>query len=201
MSIAENLRTINAQIATAAKAAGRAPEDILLVAATKTQSAGRVREAIAAGVRACGENRVQELTAKSEESAYDGASLHFIGHLQRNKLNKVVGKVDLLESVDSEELLSLVNQQAEKLGIVQDILLEINIAGEENKFGISATRLPALSALALSLPHVRLRGLMAIPPIQTVPGGNRQFFAQMRQLFVDMKEKAYHNNDILYLSM
>lgn len=201
MSIAEQVARVQADIRRAAEAAGRNPEEILLVAATKTQSPETVRSAITAGIRACGENRVQELVAKQQEDAYAGAAVHFIGHLQRNKLNKVVGRVDLIESVDSRELLERIERQAAFLGIVQDILLEINVGEEKSKSGIPPAALPGLSDLARSLPHVRLRGLMAIPPIANAPGANRQFFRQMYQLYVDIKEKSFHNSDIQFLSM
>jgi len=136
---------------------------------------------------------VQELTAHLAADAYAGAKVHFIGHLQTNKVKQVVGKVDLIHSVDSQRLLQAIQNQAEKLGICQDILLEINIAGEESKGGIPPAQARQLAAQAMALPNVRLRGLMAIPPISTTPGENRQFFAAMRQLFVDMKEEMAHN--------
>ena len=135
MSIAENIQSIRERMARAAEAAGRDPEGILLVGASKMNDAAACRAAVAAGIDALGENRVQEMTAKLAEDAYTGAPLHFIGHLQRNKVRQVVGKVDLIQSVGSMELLSEIDRQAEKLGIVQDILLEVNIGGEESKSG------------------------------------------------------------------
>ena len=202
MSIAENVARIKAEMAAAAIAAGRDPKEIQLCAATKMNDADAVRQAIAAGVDCCGENRVQELVAKLAENAYEGAPVHFIGHLQTNKVKQVVGKVDLIHSVDSERLLRAIDGQADKLGIVQDILLEVNVAGEESKGGCHPDELPALAELASSLPHVRLRGLMAIPPISLEPGANLPYFVAMRQLFVDMREKMPHNqNEITCLSM
>ena len=202
MTIAENVALVRENMARAALAAGRDPGEILLLAATKTNDADRVRQAIRAGVDLCGENRVQEMTAHLEEHAYEGAKLHFIGHLQTNKVKQVVGKADLIESVDSERLLRAINDQAGKLGIVQDILLEVNVAGEESKGGISVEELPELAQLACELEHVALCGLMAIPPISNEPGANLPYFSTMRQLFVDIKEKMSDNqNRIVCLSM
>ena len=137
MSIAENIARVRANIAAAAKEAGRDVSEINLVGASKMNDAAACREAIAAGIDVLGENREQEMTKKLAEHAYDGAPLHFIGHLQRNKVKNVVGKVAMIESVGSLELLSAIDKQAEKLGIVQDILLEVNIGGEEAKSGFA----------------------------------------------------------------
>ncbi|MBQ1351578.1 MAG: YggS family pyridoxal phosphate-dependent enzyme [Oscillospiraceae bacterium] len=201
MSISNNLAAVQAEIKKAAISSGRDPSEILLVAATKTQTAETVRAAIAAGISICGENRVQELVEKQAQNAYDGASVHFIGHLQRNKVRQVVGKVNLIESVDSLALLELIEKQAASLGICQDILLEVNIGREPAKSGVLPEELDALVSAASKFPHICLRGLMAIPPIASFPGENRDFFRQMYQLFVDMKQKTYDNNTMLYLSM
>lgn len=182
------------RIAAAAREAGRSPDEITLVAATKVQTAEIVREAIAAGVTVCGENRVQELTDKLAQNAYEGSRLHFIGQLQTNKVKYVVGRVELIESVDSQRLLEAVEQQAARLSLVQDLLLEVNIAGEASKAGASPGEIPALARLACSMPHVRLRGLMCIPPPALSPGANRAFFAAARQLFVDIRNKIEDNN-------
>ena len=131
-----------------------------------------------------------------------GARVHFIGHLQTNKVKQVVGRVDLIQSVGSEHLLRAVEAQADKLGLVQDILLEVNIGMEESKGGVDPAQLRPLAELAQSLPHVRLRGLMAIPPISPLPGANRPFFAKMYQLFVDIRREMSDNQcDIDCLSM
>ncbi len=202
MSLSENVQAVQARIDRAARAAGRDPAGITLCAATKVQTDETIRAAIAAGVRVCGENRVQELAAHLAADAYAGAELHFIGHLQTNKVKQVVGKVALIHSVDSERLLRAVDLQADKLGLVQDILLEVNIAGEESKGGCPPETLPQLVSLARALDHVRLRGLMAIPPVSQVPGANRPYFSAMRQLFVDMRGKMEDNrNDMDCLSM
>ena len=193
MELAQNIQAVRAKIAQAAADAGRTPGEITLCAATKVQTDETIRAAIAAGVQVCGENRVQELTAHLEAGAYEGAGVHFIGHLQTNKVKQVVGKVELIHSVDSERLLRAIHSQAEKLGIVQDILLEVNSAGEESKGGCSPQEAEELARLTAQLPHVRLRGLMAIPPVSLEIGSNRPYFQAMRQLFVDIKEKMSDN--------
>ncbi|MCF2662916.1 YggS family pyridoxal phosphate-dependent enzyme [Pseudoflavonifractor phocaeensis] len=202
MGIKEHVQAVQAKIEAASLAAGRDPKEVTLCAATKVQTDDTIRAAIAAGIQVCGENRVQELTAHLEADAYAGARVHFIGHLQTNKVKQVVGKVELIHSVDSERLLRAIDAQADKLGIRQDILLEVNIAREESKGGCLPEEVPALAELAQSLGHLRLRGLMAIPPISPEPGANRPYFAAMRQLFVDIREKMSDNQtDMDCLSM
>ena len=193
MSIQEHVNQVKANIAAAAQAAGRDPDEITLCAATKVQTDDTIQAAIAAGITVCGENRVQELTAHLAADAYRGAQVHFIGNLQTNKVKQVVGKVDLIHSVDSERLLRAIDAQAAKQDLVQDILLEVNIAGEESKGGCTPEEARQLAQLTRELEHVRLRGLMAIPPISPEPGANRPFFAAMRQLFVDIKANMGDN--------
>ena len=193
MSLEENVRRVREQIAQAAREAGREAEEVALEAATKTQSTETIRAAIAAGVGICGENRVQELTAHLEENAYDGARVHFIGQLQTNKVRLVVGRVELIESVGSLRLLEAVERQAAKLALVQDILLEVNIGREASKGGCLPEELPELVRRARELEHVRLRGLMSIPPAARAPGANRPAFAQTRQLFVDIRREMGDN--------
>ena len=202
MTLEERIRMVRERIAQAAREAGRDPADITLEAATKVQTSETIRAAIAAGITVCGENRVQELTAHLDDYAYDGARVHFIGHLQTNKVKYVVGRVDLIESVGSLRLLEAVDRQAARLGLVQDILLEVNIAREESKGGCLPEDLSALAQQAQALEHVRLRGVMSIPPVAAFPGENRGFFAQTRQLFVDIRNKMGDNDsDINCLSM
>ena len=200
-TIAENVAHIRETMAQAARDAGRAPEDIQLCAATKMNDAGAVRAAIAAGVDCCGENRVQELQQKLPQGAYAGKPLHFIGRLQTNKVKYLVGTVDLIESVDRIELLETIDKLAQKRGVVQRILLEVNIAGQESKAGFTADEAAQLAAKMGDYPGVRLCGLMAIPPVSEHPGDNRIFFRQMRQLFVDIKGKTYDNVAMECLSM
>jgi hypothetical protein len=201
MSIADNVKAVRAQMAEAALRAGRDPSEIALCAATKMNDAARVREAVAAGVDACGENRVQELLEKLPQGAYTGRPVHFIGHLQKNKAKQVVGAVDLIESVDSVELLTLLNRLAAERGIVQDILLEVNIGGEAAKSGVAPEQVDELAAQMADFSALRLRGLMAIPPVSEKTGGNLQYFEKMHQLFVDIRAKKYDNSVIECLSM
>ena len=200
-NIAENIRVIRETMAQAAKSAGRDPSEVLLCAATKMNDAAAVREAVAAGVDCCGENRVQELTQKLSEGAYTGKPVHFIGHLQTNKVKQVVGKVDLIESVDRMELLECIEKTAEKLGVVQPILLEVNIGAEESKSGFSPEEVLQVVEKMADFSHCRVRGLMAIPPVSLHPGDNRRYFAEMRNLFVDISKKKYDNVTMECLSM
>ena len=201
MSIAENVARIREQMKSAAIAAGRDPKSILLCAATKMNDADAVRQAIAAGVDVCGENRVQELTQKQSQNAYEGAPVHFIGHLQTNKVKQVVGRVDLIQSVDSLRLLEAVQKEAQRQGIRQDILLEVNIGQEESKSGFCAEEIPGLVEQFSSFPNIRLRGLMAIPPISQNSGDNRKFFQKMCALAVDITTKKVDNVCVDILSM
>lgn len=199
-SIRENIAAIRAQIDAAARETGRTGADITLVGASKMNDAATCQEAIAAGIDALGENRVQEMTAKLAEDAYRGAPLHFIGHLQRNKVKQVVGKAALIQSIGSPELLAEVDRQAEKLGIVQDILLEVNIGGEEAKSGFAPDAVEQAAAQAKTLAHVRVRGLMTIPPADATREENMAYFEKVRALYVDISRKMY-DNGLEYLSM
>lgn len=192
MSIADNVKRIVERIDRAAD--GRA---VTLVAVAKTKPSAAVREAIAAGACVIGENHVQEIRQKGAEGAYDGAAVHLIGHLQKNKVRYVAGKVDLIQSVDSVELLRLIAARAASLGAVQDVLLEINIAREATKTGALPELLPELLETAGGLAGVRVRGLMAIPPV----GGNATYFYNMHQLFIDNAREKYDNVSMDFLSM
>ena len=200
MSISENIAAIRREIHLAAAKTGRTGADITLVGASKMNDAAACREAIAAGIDVLGENRVQEMTQKLAENAYDGVPLHFIGHLQSNKVKQVVGKAALIQSVSSTALLDEIEKNAEKLGIVQDILLEVNIGGEEAKSGFAPGALNEAACYAKTLPHVRVLGLMTIPPVETEPHGNMPFFARMKALYVDINKNIY-DNKLKYLSM
>ena len=201
MSIPENIAIIKSQMHQAAIAAGRNPKEILLCAATKMNDADAIRKAIAAGVDCCGENRVQELVAKQAENAYEGAPVHFIGHLQTNKVKQVVGKVDLIQSVDSLRLLQAIQKEAARQGILQDILLEINIGQEVSKTGFEADDILPLLEKIGDYPNIRVKGLMAIPPICENSGDNRKFFQKIRNLSVDIMRKKYDNVSVNVLSM
>lgn len=200
MSIAENIASIRVRIDAAARETGRTGDEITLVGASKMNDAAACREAIAAGIDVLGENRVQEMTAKLAENAYDGAPLHFIGHLQRNKVKQVVGKVALIESVGSVELLQEIEKVAGRQEIVQDILLEVNIGGEEAKSGFAPEAVRDAAALALQLPHVRVLGLMTIPPADATREENMVYFRKVHALYVDINEKMY-DNKWEYISM
>ena len=193
MSIAENIARVRANIAAAAKEAGRDVSEITLVGASKMNDADACRQAIAAGIDVLGENREQEMTKKLAEHAYDGAPLHFIGHLQRNKVRQVVGKVALIQSVGSLPLLEAIEKEAEKQGIVQDILLEVNIGGEEAKSGFAPAELEDAARAALDMEHVRVHGLMTIPPADCSREENIHYFQEVRALYVDINEKLFHN--------
>ena len=200
MSIAENIAQVRAEIAAAAAEVGKRPEEITLVGASKMNDAAACREAIAAGIDVLGENRVQEMTAKLAENAYDGAPLHFIGHLQRNKVKQVVGHVALIQSVGSLELLDEIEKVAANKGLVQDILLEVNVGGEEAKSGFAPADTEAAAAAALSRNHVRVLGLMTIPPADADRDTNIRYFEEVRALYVDIDRKMFHN-ELKYLSM
>ena len=196
MTLPERVEAVKRKIAAAALEAGRDPAEVTLVAATKVQTSDTIRQAIAAGITVCGENRVQEMTAHLDDDAYAGAALHFIGHLQTNKVKYVVGRVDMIESIDSRRLLEAVEARAAHLDLVQDILLEINVGGE------AAGEALDLARLAVQMPHIRLRGLMAISPAARAPGENRHFFAEMYRLYVDIRTALDHNvTDMDCLSM
>ena len=203
MSIAENIARIKGEMAKAAIAAGRDPGEILLCAATKMNDTAAVREAIAAGVDCCGENRVQELTKKLSENAYAGAPVHFIGPLQTNKVKQLVGKVSLIHSIDSLRLLEAVNKEATRQGICQDVLLEINIGGEESKSGFAPEELENVLPQIGNFSAIRVRGFMAIPPICQNSTDNHKFFQKMYKLSVDITTKKYDNvcTDIMSMGM
>lgn len=201
MSIAENIARIRAQMNEAALACGRDPKEIQLCAATKMNDAAAVRAAIAGGVDCCGENRVQELVQKERENAYEGAPVHFIGVLQTNKVKQVVGHVDLIQSVDRMNLMAAIEKEAAKQGITQDILLEINIGGEESKSGFSPAEIFQVLEDLPTFPHLRVRGLMAIPPVSREPGDNLKFFREISKLSVDIQRKKYDNVTMECLSM
>ena len=201
MSIAENVAAVREAIRAAAVAADRDPSEITLCAATKMNDSDKVRQAIAAGVTVCGENRVQELVQKQAEHAYEGAQVHFIGHLQTNKLRQVVGKVDLIQSVDREKLLLAINDEAAKQGIVQDILLQVNIGYEPQKGGFLPEEMLRAAETVSHLPAVRVLGLMAIPPVCQESTENHKFFQKMHEIGVDIMRKKYDNVRVDIMSM
>ena len=199
--ISENTASVLARVTAAALAAGRDPAEITVVAASKMNDAGRVREAFAAGIGVFGENRVQEMLEKNRLGAYDGARLHYIGRLQRNKVRQVVGTAELIHSADSLPLIAEIDRCAGKNSLIQDILLEVNIAGEESKGGFDPGDVSSVLDAVSAFGNVRVRGLMAIPPICSDPLDNVPFFESMTKLFVDNSIKKYDNVSMDFLSM
>lgn len=196
----ENYAEVTERIAIAAKKSGRRAEDIHLLAATKTIPVEVINHAIKSGVTLIGENRVQELLSKLDY--YDqSATRHLIGHLQTNKVRQIVGKVSMIESVDSIKLATEISRRSEELGIVTDILVEINIGGEESKSGIKPDDAEAIITEISSLSGVKVEGLMTIPPICEKIEENLRYFDQMRNLFVDISAKKIDNVNMSYLSM
>jgi len=201
MSITENVRMARQKINAAAESAGRSGSEVRLLAATKMNGPEAVQEAIRAGVDICAENRVQEFLSKNAVNAYAPCCVHFIGHLQKNKVKYLVGAVELIHSVDSPELMDAISRRAVSLGIVQDVLLEVNIGGEASKSGVSPDGLEALLAHAALCPGLRVKGLMTIPPAVRAGEENRWYFRQMYELFVDIRRKTYDNVTMAELSM
>ena len=201
MSITENVRMARQKINAAAESAGRSGSEVRLLAATKMNGPEAVQEAIRAGVDICAENRVQEFLSKNAVNAYAPCCVHFIGHLQKNKVKYLVGAVELIHSVDSPELMDAISRRAVSLGIVQDVLLEVNIGGEASKSGVSPDGLEPLLAHAALCPGLHVKGLMTIPPAVSAGEENRWYFRRMYELFVDIRRKTYDNVTMAELSM
>ena len=198
--LAENLQEVRAEIEAAARRAGRNPEDVLLLAVTKTHPVAVVREAIAAGLTELGENRVQELLEKQAQIT-DPVRWHLIGHLQTNKVKNVVGRVALIHSVESLRLAEEISRKAVALGVVQNVLVELNMAGEESKFGIKPEECRAFLRQIAPLPGLKVKGLMTVAPFVEDPERNRVYFRQMRELSVDIAAEKLDNVDMEHLSM
>lgn len=199
--VTENYRRICENIAAAAQSVGKRPEDITFLAATKTVEPAVINHAISLGLRFIGENRVQELLSKYDAYDLDHASLHFIGHLQTNKVRQIVGKVDMIQSVDSVRVAQEISRCSSKLGVTTDILLEVNIGREENKSGVLPEELPRLLEEIRNIDAIRVRGLMAIPPICENAQENCKFFDNMRHIFLDIKAQNIDNISMDVLSM
>lgn len=197
MSVSTNVAEVLEQIGKAAEACGRKPEEVTLVAATKTQSADVIREVILAGVTVCGENRVQEMAVNQGLAAYEGADLHFIGHLQTNKVRQVVGQVSLLQSVGSRHLLVAVSDFAVKKDLVQDILLEVNVSKEASKSGFFVEDLDEIADFIQEHPGVRLRGLMAIPPRMEDACVQSKIFERLYKLYEDLPGRMSQNGKVI----
>jgi pyridoxal phosphate enzyme (YggS family) len=201
INISENIKHIREAISEAAIQSGRKPDDIRLVAASKTKPADYIKQAIAAGVDAVGENRVQEMLEKRAQGAYNGTPLHFIGHLQSNKVSKIVGVCDLIESVSSKALIESIGKKAVSLGITQNVLIEINIGKEPQKSGVLPEQTEEILELASRTAGIKVLGLMAIPPFFEENKRNCYYFDTMFKLFIDMSEKKYDNVSVRLLSM
>ena len=200
-AMTEAVALIRDTMAQAARAAGRDPAAVQLCAACKTRTVEEVRFSAGLPIDLFGENHVQELVEKTDVGAYEGKPGHFIGHLQTNKVNKVVGRAALIQSVDSQRLLEKIDAAAARLGLVQDILLEINIGEESSKSGVTQDSLCPLLDAAAAREHLRLRGLMAIPPADADESQTRRFFARMRELLEKAAALGLPNAQMDILSM
>jgi pyridoxal phosphate enzyme (YggS family) len=200
MSIADNLGTIQARIDAAARKAGRDLVEVKLVAVSKTRPAAFVDEAARSGQRLFGENYVQELAAKAREVT-GPVEWHFIGHLQSNKVRQITGLVTMIHSVDRLSLAQEIDRQWGKLGRVCDVLIEVNIACEETKCGTSIKEVLDLVRRVAALPHLRLRGLMTMPPFYDDPEGARPYFRELRRLAGEIAAENIPDVEMKELSM
>ena len=196
-----NYSQIEENISLAAQKAGKKREDIIFLAATKTVEPVYINHAISCGLKYIGENRVQELLAKYDYYDLENASLHFIGHLQSNKIRQIVGKVQLIQSVDSIKLAKEISRQCQLKNTSTDILVEVNIGGEENKSGVEPERLEELLCEISALDNISVKGLMTIPPICDEKSEIRKYFSRMNKLFIDIKAKKLDNVSMQILSM
>ncbi|MBO5197546.1 MAG: YggS family pyridoxal phosphate-dependent enzyme [Lachnospiraceae bacterium] len=195
-----NLSVIEDRIAAACARAGRAREEVTLIAVSKTKPVSAIEDAIRCGIREFGENKVQELTDKYDQVTVP-VNWHLIGHLQRNKVKYIIGKTRLIHSVDSVRLAAQIEEEAAKKDCICDILIELNIAGEESKFGVTSEELEAMIREIAAFPHIRIKGLMTVAPFVENPEENRPCFCKMRELFLDIKSKNIDNVSMETLSM
>jgi PLP dependent protein len=200
MSISENLSQVRERMAAACERAGREPGEVTLIAVSKTKPVSMLMEAYDAGTRVFGENKVQEILEKLPQMPVD-CVFHMIGHLQTNKVHQVVGKVSMIHSVDSLRLAEKIEKESAKQGIVSDILLEVNAAREESKFGFFLEETEEAVKAIAALPHVRVKGLMTIAPNVENAEDNRKVFQDLYQLYVDIKSKNIDNGTMSVLSM
>ncbi len=200
-SVEESLREIRYKIEEAAIHSGRRPEDVRLMAVTKTVEPVYINHAISLGVNLIGENKVQEFMGKRDELNLDGCEAHLIGHLQGNKVGKIVGNVDMIQSVDSVKLALEIGKQSVARGIVSKILLEVNVGNDENKFGITCENAAEFTAEIAAIEGVSVCGLMTVPPFSDNIANTRRFFSNMMQLFIDIRGKKIDNVSMDILSM
>lgn len=200
-TVRDNLRRIREQMADACRRAGRPEDTVRLMAVTKTVAADRINAALSEGVDLIGENRVQEYLGKRDALHLDGVERHLIGHLQTNKVRQIVGQVDMIQSVDSVRLAAAIDSASAALDIVTQVLVEVNIGGEASKSGIATDSLDDLLGQMAQMRHIRVKGLMTIPPICEKEAERRQFFSEMYRLYVDRRSKKEDNIDMDILSM
>ena len=198
-TVTENLKIVENKISAAAEKSGRKRSDVLLVAVTKTHPPEMINEAIKAGVTDIGENKPQEIRDKYDDVLK--VNWHMIGHLQTNKVKYVVGRCVLIHSVDSVKLAEEIDRQARKIGIVQDILIEVNISGEETKSGINPEEIYEMLDIVKDFQNIRVRGLMTIAPKTDNSITSKLHFDNIHKLFVDIRRKKYDNISMDYLSM
>ena len=196
----ENLQEVEQRIADACRRAGRKREEVTLIAVSKTKPAEMLKEAYDLGVRVFGENKVQELTEKYDLLP-DDIRWNMIGHLQTNKVKYLIGKTELIHSVDSLKLAKVIEKESEKKECITDILVEVNVAEEESKFGLKMEEVIPFIENAAQFPHINVRGLMTIAPFVENPEKNRTIFADLHKLYVDIKEKNIDNGTVSILSM
>lgn len=199
--LSDNLLRIREQMANACAAAGRSPDEVSLLAVTKTVDAERINAALRLGVSRIGENRVQEFLGKRDALDLTGVESHLIGHLQTNKVKQIVGKVQMIQSVDSQRVAAAIDRCSREMGIVTPVLVEVNIGGEEAKSGISPDELERLLTEMAPMSGVQVQGLMTVPPILHKESEKREIFSKMYQLFVDIGEKKIDNISMQVLSM
>lgn len=200
MGVCDNYKRVEEKVQRACERAGRKREEVTLIAVSKTKPLSMIEELLPLGVRDFGENKVQELTAKAEVLSKD-IRWHMIGHLQRNKVKYVVDKACMIHSVDSFRLAEEISKEAEKKGVEVPILLEVNVAGEESKFGIRPEETEELARQIALLPNLHIQGLMTIAPYVENPENNRQIFRNLRNLSVDIERKKFDNVTMSVLSM
>lgn len=198
--IEKNYDLVLEKVEAACKRASRNIDEVLLIAVSKTNPAEAISTLYNHGVKAYGENKVQELCDKYEKLPKD-IDWHMIGHLQRNKVKYIVDKVKLIHSVDSLRLAQQINDEAIKKNVISDILIEVNVANEESKFGLDTESVTELVMEVAKLPNVRIKGLMTIAPYVENPEDNRKFFRELKQLSVDIKDKNIDNVCMKELSM
>ena len=189
MTIAEKLDIIKCKISDSAKRSGRRPEDVMLLPVTKTKTVDEIMPALACGVRAIGENYVQELVEKYDMLSPHVEEFHMIGHLQSNKVKYLIDKVSLIHSVDSSSVLSEIQKHAQKIGKIQNILFEVNLTKEDSKFGVYEENLEELYLFAKECPNVSVRGLMTMPPVHYEEVKLREVFSKLRKIYEDYKAK------------